>query len=159
MILLLSLVAATPTAGAQPKTKKAPKPAKEVAPWKAEKKAERQARRNPDFSYTGAEALVVTDHMPRFRGGSVRVFQEWVQAQVVYPEPMRQQHVEGTVVASFVVTKEGLIRGIEILRTPHERLGQEVEKVMKLSKSWRPGYDAAGQAVDVRQSIAVRFTL
>lgn len=135
------------------------KPSKPVEPWKAEKKAAREAKRNPDFSYTGAGALLLTEYMPRFRGGGIQVFQAWVQSQVVYPEAMRQGHVEGTVVASFVVTKDGLVRGVEILRTPHERLGLEVDRVIKLSKSWTPGYDAQGQTVDVRQSVAVRFKL
>lgn len=135
-------------------------PLEEVAakkkPWKTKAPKEKKER---DFSYSG-EALLIAEWMPRYQNGTVQKFQSWVQAQVVYPPSMKQQNVEGIVTASFVINSEGEIRGIEILRTPDERLGEEVMRVMKLSpRYWRPGYDADGKPVDVRMSIAVRFEL
>lgn len=110
-----------------------------------------------DFSFDG-EALLFTEYMPRFRNGTIKKYQSWVQSQVVYPEAMKQQAITGIVTAEFVVNQEGLVRGIKILKTPHERLGQEVERVMKLpTGKWDPGYDEEGNPVDIRQTIAIRF--
>lgn len=146
----MALSSYTPDAAAQSKTK----------PWKkekTEKKAEK-IKRERDYGFNG-EAVLVAEWMPAYKNGKVEKYQSWVQSQVIFPEAVKQQGIEGTVAVAFVVTSSGEVRGMEVLRTPHERLGQEVIRVMKLSGKWRPGYDADGNPVNVRMTIAVNFKL
>lgn len=79
-----------------------------------------------------------------------------------YPEEARQQNIEGTVVTSFVVEKNGQMSGISILKDIGGGCGDEAARVLgalgELGLRWKPAM-RGGKSVRMRQALPVRFKL
>ena len=86
----------------------------------------------------------------------------YVYDNIKYPAIAREMGIEGMVVVSFVVDKDGSIVDLKILRDPGAGCGKEAARVVKLmnrlSQKWTPGKQR-GQAVKVRYNLPVRFRL
>ncbi|MBQ4278506.1 MAG: TonB family protein [Rikenellaceae bacterium] len=104
------------------------------------------------------EPYLQADAMPQFEGGTIRDFATWTMKNVVYPAEAQQNSIEGNVVASFVVEKDGSVGDIEILQSPHESLSREVKRVLALSPRWIPGVQR-GEKVRVKYTVPVHFEL
>ncbi|MFK7947344.1 MAG: TonB family protein [Saprospiraceae bacterium] len=83
---------------------------------------------------------------------------EFIYANLKYPEILRESAVEGIVVVSFVVKKDGTISDIKILRDIGGGCGDEAVRVIKLMPKWIPGRQR-NQAVDVQINLPIRFRL
>ncbi|MDE6570236.1 MAG: TonB family protein [Alistipes sp.] len=106
----------------------------------------------PDDAYFRVEV------MPTFRGGNLNDFRRWVQTQVRMPEEALDNRIQGRVVATFTIEKDGTLANIEILQTPDRSLSEEVERVLKRSDKWTPGMQK-GEAVRVKYTLPVDFRL
>lgn len=73
----------------------------------------------------GEKTSVSAERMPRFCGGDINDFRRWLQAQVIMPPEMPDSCEQGTVVARFVVEKDGTPSQIEIVRSPSDALSRE----------------------------------
>lgn len=87
---------------------------------------------------------------------------EFVYANINYPEVDRLKGNEGTVVARFVVEKDGSISNPTLLRNRGERLGQEALRVInmmnELPEKWTPGKQE-GEPVRVYFNLPVKFKI
>lgn len=106
----------------------------------------------PDDTYFRVET------MPAFQGGNLNDFRRWVQTQVRMPAEALDNRIQGRVVATFTIEKDGTLGDIEILQTPDRSLSEEVERVLKRSEKWTPGMQS-GEAVRVKYTIPVDFRL
>lgn len=98
------------------------------------------------------------DTLPRFRNGGIEVFRGWVMEHLRYPWKAIERCVEGCVVCSFVVEKDGAVSSIEVLRSPDPLLSKEAVRIVSASPRWTPaGKD--GKAVRVRYNLPVVFDL
>ena len=104
----------------------------------------------------GEEIFVSAERMPRFGGGDINDFRRWLQAQVVMPPEMPDSCEQGTVVARFVVEKDGTPSHIEIVRSPSDALSREVMRVIGTSPAWEPGL-IGELPVRVRMYVPFRF--
>lgn len=114
--------------------------------------------RNPQNDSTDDKPFVKVDAMPRYMGGDLMTFRNWVMSYVTYPPQMLNLRIEGRVLAAFVIGKDGYIEEIEILESPNEQFSNEVIKVLKRSKKWTPGSNA-GKPARVRFTMPVDFRI
>ncbi len=101
---------------------------------------------------------IVVEEMPRFGDEGIDAFHRWVQARVRYPEEAAANNVMGTVYVGFVIEKDGSVSNIEIFKSPHNSLSEEVIGVIKRSPKWTPGFQL-GNPARVRFAINVSFVL
>ncbi|MCM1301145.1 MAG: TonB family protein [Alistipes senegalensis] len=104
------------------------------------------------------EAFFRVETMPVFRCGGLDDFRQWVQLQVRMPEEARKRNLQGRVVATFTIEKDGTLGDIRIVQTPDRVFSEEVERVLKRSEKWTPGMQD-GKAVRVKYTLPVDFRL
>ena len=105
---------------------------------------------------TGKPELFQTvEKQPEFPGGSDAMF-KFIAQNINYPPLARNNGISGSVIASFVVEKDGSISGIEVLRDIGGGCGDEVKRVISMMPKWKPG-EYQGQIVKVRYTLPVRF--
>ena len=98
------------------------------------------------------------DTMPKFQGGDLTKFAYWVHEQIEYPKEAFSQGIGGRVIAEFFIEKDGSVTFSKILKSPHEILSKEVERVIKLSPKWEPAIQK-GEKVRVKFAIPVGFAI
>lgn len=119
--------------------------------------------------------FTVVEEMPRFPGcetmkgdqaeikkcSGEKLFQ-YIFANLKYPEEAKKNGVQGTVIAKFVVKKDGEIGDVIILRDPGSGLGDATKQVLKsmntLSEKWIAGRQR-GNAVNVYFTLPIKFDL
>lgn len=99
----------------------------------------------------------VVEENPEFPGGDVACM-KWLQENIKYPPICVEQNIQGRVIATFVVNKDGSIVDIEIVRSPDPYLSKEAERVLKIMPRWKPGRQR-GKPVRVKFSLPVTFRL
>lgn len=102
--------------------------------------------------------FVVAEIMPRFRGGDLRAFWNYIQSEIHYPEEARIPGITGTVIVQFVVDEKGNVSQVMLTRSADPYLDQEAVRVISSSPQWEPGIQA-GKPVSVLFSIPVKFEL
>ncbi|MDR2936000.1 MAG: energy transducer TonB [Rikenellaceae bacterium] len=96
--------------------------------------------------------------MPKFQGGDVNRFRAWVMERLKYPVIAAENNIQGRVMLSFVVEKDGRVTGIEVLASPDRSLSEETVRVVSASPEWKPG-EQRGMAVRVCHTLPVEFRL
>ena len=99
----------------------------------------------------------VVEHQPEYPGG-YDALMSFIKENLRYPLDARQQGIEGTVYASFIVEKEGAIDSVKIIRGISPTCDQEVVRVVKLFPKWKAGMQS-GQTVRVRFVLPIKFGL
>ena len=110
-------------------------------------------------SRAGEEETIynTVDEQPQFPGGETACA-KWLAENVQYPTICMEQGIQGRVIATFVVNKDGSIVDIEIVRSPDSNLSKETERVLKMMPPWKPGRKD-GKPVRVKYSLPVTFRL
>ena len=104
-------------------------------------------------------AYVKVQKMPTFQGGDWNKFINWLQANVKYPKDALDAKVEGRVIFSFVVEKDGSLSEFNILQTPDKSLAEEAKRVFKASpKDWTAG-EQNGNKVRVKLTVPLIFKM
>lgn len=129
----------------------------------------------PGTKVEGSEVFKIVEEMPRFPGceeeaGDVdakkacadKRMLEYVYQNVKYPKEARENGVEGTVVVSFIIEKDGSISNPKAVRDIGAGAGEEAIRVINLMKEqgirWTPGKQR-GRAVRVQFNMPIRFKL
>jgi len=74
---------------------------------------------------------------------------EYVQRNVNYPPYAVENGIDGTVLYSFKVTKEGCVDSVVFKKTPHGSFNMEIGKILFTTNcKWKPAY-YNGSPVDV----------
>ncbi|EKC43779.1 TonB protein, partial [human gut metagenome] len=82
---------------------------------------------------------LIAERMPLFQGGDLTKFREWVQTRLRYPEEARKQGIQGRVVLTFVVERDGSVTETSVLQSPHQLLTTEALRIVRSSSGlWRP---------------------
>ncbi|HCX75205.1 MAG TPA: energy transducer TonB, partial [Algoriphagus sp.] len=75
-----------------------------------------------------------------------------------YPEKAQSKEIEGTVIVSFIVEKDGSLSDIELMRGIGGGCDEEALRVVKGSGKWSPG-EMNGSIVRTRMRLPIRFKL
>lgn len=103
------------------------------------------------------EPYLVAERMPRFEGGDLNTFRNWVSGQVRYPEAALDSNIVSCrVVVSFTIDREGFLKQIRILQSPDRLFSDEVRRALEQSPRWTPGMQD-GRAVAVTYTLPVDF--
>lgn len=105
------------------------------------------------------EPAVMTevDERPLPPGGMEAMY-SYFEKNMKYPQLAREKGIEGTVVATFLVQKDGSLTDVEILRGIGGYCDEEALRLIKSMDSWEPG-KLKGEKVITRMRIPVRFKL
>jgi len=107
---------------------------------------------------TEDEIFVIVEDMPKFRGGDINKFREWVQKRVRYPELAAENGIQGRVFISFVVETNGNVSNVTVTRSVDSLLDEAAKEAVAASPKWEPGMQR-GRPVRVRYSIPIIFQL
>lgn len=99
----------------------------------------------------------VVSENAEFPGGDVAL-SDWMRKNMKYPEECRKQGIQGRVVISFVVNKDGSIVDLETVRSPHPALAEEGLRVVKSMPKWEPAKEN-GKVVRSRFNVPIMFRL
>lgn len=102
------------------------------------------------------EVFLIVESMPKFEGGDINTFRQWVQMRVQYPKELQEAGVSGRVIVQFVVDTDGSVTNVQTLRTPDKRLSDQVVELVKKSPKWQPGMQR-GVAVKVSMTFPIEF--
>jgi len=105
-----------------------------------------------------AKVFYIVEDMPKFQGGSLDDFRNYIQTHINYPPIALENSISGTVYVNFVVNKKGLISNINIVRGVDPSLDNEVIRALKAAPKWEPGKQR-GKPVNVSMAIPVKFIL
>ena len=99
----------------------------------------------------------VVEQMPSFPGG-ISGLRTYLNQNIRYPAEAQENCVQGRVVVSFVVGKDGHISDVTVLRSVDPSLDKEAIRVVKNMPRWTPGKQG-GEPVRVRYNVPVSFRL
>jgi protein TonB len=102
------------------------------------------------------EVLSYAEVMPEFPGGMPEMV-KYLLENMIYPEEMKENGIEGRIFVQFVVTKTGSVENVTIARGI-DGLNREAIRLVKQMPNWKPGINN-GKQVNVKMLIPIRFSL
>ena len=97
----------------------------------------------------------VVETMPSFPGGQTALM-NYLCDNVVYPPYAYEKEIQGRVIVSFVVEKDGSIKDVKVAKSVDPSLDNEAVRVISNMPRWIPG-TKNGSPVPVRYNIPVSF--
>lgn len=102
------------------------------------------------------QPFLIAETMPSFQGGDLNKFRAWVQQNIRFPQIALANGIQGRVVLSFVIEKDGRLTNIQVLQSPDRSLSDEAIRVLSKSPKWSPGKQR-NQVVRVKYTLPVDF--
>lgn len=115
-------------------------------------------KRTEEASKDEVLPFVLVEEKPAFMGGDENEFTKWVAKNMVYPEIAKENRIQGRVIMSFIVTAEGKVTDVQVLRGVDPSLDKEATRVIAMSPKWTPGKQR-NKAVRVKYTFPVIFRL
>lgn len=101
--------------------------------------------------------LRTVEKLPEFPGGIV-AFMKWLTRNLHYPLDAQQRRIEGKVVVSFIINKDGSIASPKIESSADPRLSREAMRVVRMMPPWKPGMED-GKPCRTLFAIPINFQL
>ncbi len=103
------------------------------------------------------EIFVVVEEQPEFPGGQAALM-KFLSDNIRYPVIAQENGIQGRVICSFVVEKDGSITDVQVVRGVDPSLDKEAVRVIQSMPKWKPGKQR-GKAVRVRFTLPIVFRL
>ncbi|MEJ8758572.1 TonB family protein [Pontibacter sp. H259] len=103
------------------------------------------------------EVFNFVEDMPQYEGG-FEALAKYLGKKMRYPAAAKAADVEGTVVVTFVVGRNGDIEDVEVLKGLGFGTDEEAIRVVKSMPRWQPGKQN-GMPVAVRYTLPIKFAL
>lgn len=101
--------------------------------------------------------LRIVEQLPQFPGGPVEMM-KWLTKNLIYPPEARAQQIQGDVMVSFIVGKDGTVSAITIVKKAHPLLNAEALRVIRKMPKWTPGTEN-GKPARAMIAIPISFQL
>ena len=101
--------------------------------------------------------LRTVEQIPEFPGGIVQ-FMKWLTRNLRYPPQAQEQKIQGKVVVSFIVNKDGSISSPTVVKSVDPMLDNEAMRVVKMMPRWKPGLEK-GKPCRTMFAIPINFVL
>lgn len=95
-------------------------------------KGTRKDEKGDTIIYTVKEAL------PTFKGGE-QAFGKYLAQTLRYPKTAREQNIQGDLIVSYTIEKNGIVGNIKILKKLARDIEEEVIRTLRLSPKWSAG--------------------
>ena len=102
--------------------------------------------------------FLIAEEMPKFMGGDLMAFRNWVQERLRYPTIAAENGISGRVTLTFVIEKDGSLTNIQVLQSPDRSLSDEAIRVLESSPKWTPGKQRS-TPVRVKYTLPVEFRI
>lgn len=99
----------------------------------------------------------VVEQMPEFPGGAAELM-KYLSSHVKYPVVAEENGIQGRVVCTFVVERDGSITDVRVVKSVDPSLDKEAVRVLSSMPRWIPGKQN-GSAVRVKYTAPVTFRL
>ena len=99
----------------------------------------------------------VVEEMPQFPGGPSALF-EFLSKNIQYPKDAEKAKLQGRVIVTFVVKKDGSITDAKVVKSVAPSLDAEALRVINAMPNWTPGKQG-GQPVNVKYTVPLTFRL
>jgi len=124
----------------------------------------------------GGETFFKVEKMPKFQGGDVTKFRDWVAYHTKYPWKAAGKGASGKIMVSFIVEPDGSVSNVKVKQSPYlsmrnnpgkasqadlqafAALDSEAVRVVRSSPKWEPGMQK-GHLVRVAYTIPIIFIL
>ena len=123
---------------------------KEASPQKAKNK-------KVDVVEVYGEIYEYVEQMPIFPGGQEALF-NFLNKNIKYPPIAERKGIQGRVLVTFVITKEGIVTNVNIAKSVDPSLNKEALRVIRMLPDWTPGRKD-GKVVNVKFTVPVSFNL
>jgi protein TonB len=97
------------------------------------------------------------EQKPEFPGGDAE-FRRFLSENIKYPAIAQENGVKGTVYVEFVVSPNGNLSRVKVIRGFEKSCEDEAVRVIKMMPAWKPGRQN-GKAVYVRYTVPVKYDL
>lgn len=108
-------------------------------------------------STDNSQVFKVADEQPEFVGGQTALA-NYLGNNVVYPTVAIQNNIQGRVIVSFIIEKDGSVSNVELLSGVDLLLDAEALRVVKAMPSWTPG-KINGKPVRTQYALPITFRL
>lgn len=113
---------------------------------------------NPGYlAPDSSEVYGVVEQMPTFPGGQQKLM-EYLTENIHYPKELAEICVQGRVICTFVVERDGSISNVKVAKSVDPLLDKEAVRVVSSMPKWCPGKQN-GVAVRVKYTLPVTFRL
>jgi protein TonB len=99
----------------------------------------------------------VVDIMPQFPGGGSALI-EYLALSVKYPVVAEENGIQGRVVCTVVIEKDGSVNEVKVVRSVDPSLDKEAIRVLRSMPRWIPG-ENNGMPCRVKYTLPVTFKL
>jgi len=103
------------------------------------------------------KVFTVVEEQPKYPGGNQEMF-KFLGRNIKYPTKAANNNVQGKVFLQFVVTTDGDVRDIKVLKGIGAGCDEEAARVLALFPKWTPGKQD-GKPVNVQFTLPVNFQL
>ncbi|MCF0064334.1 TonB family protein [Dyadobacter chenwenxiniae] len=110
-----------------------------------------------ESSPINGKVFTVVEEQPEFPGGNEEMF-KFLGRKIKYPTKAANANVQGKVILQFIVTVEGDVRDIKVLKGIGSGCDEEAARVLALFPKWKPGRQN-GKPVNVKYHLPVNFQL
>ena len=104
-----------------------------------------------------SEIYTIVDKMPGYEYGE-KELANFISYNMRYPKEALQQGIEGRILCSFIVGKDGSISNIEVVSGSNAALNNEAIRVLGLMPKWTPG-ENKGEKENVKCLLPIDFTI
>lgn len=103
-------------------------------------------------------AFQVVKTMPSYPGGFDEMT-KYLVSNIKYPDAAKAAGIQGAVIVTYIVEKDGSITNAKILRGIGDGCDEEALRVVKGMPKWSPGKNDAGETVRVIFNLPIKFSL
>ena len=103
------------------------------------------------------QVFTAVEQMPQFPGGDAALM-KFLSSNINYPQVAMENGVQGRVIVQFVVTKNGTVGEVKVIRSVDRDLDKEAIRLCKSLPKFIPG-KMNGQAVNVWYTLPITFKL
>jgi protein TonB len=104
-----------------------------------------------------SEIILVAENSPQYPGGYSELH-KFINEKLSYPKQARKKRIQGKVVITFIVERDGTIGDITVEQSVDPLLDNESIRVVKLMPKWIPAHQK-GRTVRCRMAIPFGFVL
>jgi protein TonB len=108
-----------------------------------------------DNQYVAVDKEIIFDSCPQFKNGFNDLF-KYISAHIRYPIISKENYIQGKVIISCIIEKDGKVSHSKIEHSPSVDLNPEALRVINSLPKWKPGI-LHGKPVRVKYYIVVSF--
>lgn len=112
---------------------------------------------SPEENTIDNKVYDVVEEMPSFKGGPAALM-KYLSDSIKYPIVAKENGIQGRVVVSFIVEKDGSISNVSVVRQVEPSLDMEAIRIVQSMPKWNPGKQK-GKVIRTKYNVPVSFRL